>query len=595
MNAYKDLQKSFSDLLNASSVKEIEGKLNLFSSKTSNKKCLYKLGGYLRLSPSVDDPRDEGSLKNHPYHIVNYVNRKNSEKKDWGAIREWYVDSEVSAATLDRPAFKRLLQDLDSGKINGFVVYDLLRASRDTLDFLMVVEFLQKRRISFFSTCEQIDFDSPFGRYMATLRVAGGQFERETNIFRLKKGAMARAQRGLAHNCPTLGYDPIEYKTHHIQINKAEAEEVKFHFSSFLKPEIKNLRQWLEFVNEKGYKTKRYRTKKGEWRGGNRWTITTAHNFFTNKIYIAIREYNKRNRDVDQAKLTEEERYFCVPGNWEAIIEPETFGEVAKKLKSNRKKKRQYKRDFPLSKLVHCSECGAVLVGDSGTSRDGSKHYYYGHMRKMITKNDRHLHRCKVEKIRALEIETVAINKLRTLSSNRKLLEEIAKRSRSLSAQSLEDKKGLLNSREQERRKIVQEQENCLKALGETSSSEVQKLILKSMEKHAAHLERLEIEMSSMKKEIQNNDNLLDLSGVFGVLKKFNRDFDKLPANEKSEVLASIIKRIILSPNQISMELYGAKVEPIDLRAKKNPTKKLPLGANVLCSDVVLNGRGERI
>jgi DNA invertase Pin-like site-specific DNA recombinase len=154
--------------LKLSNVGEIERQLNLFTKRHYSKKNYqHKLGAYVRLSPSVDDPRDEGSLKNHPLHIFNYVERKNSDKENWGQITEWYVDSEVSAATLDRPAFQRMLQDMNTGKINSFIVYDLLRASRDVGDFSQVLKFLQECRIRFFSTCDPIDLETPFGRFMA--------------------------------------------------------------------------------------------------------------------------------------------------------------------------------------------------------------------------------------------------------------------------------------------------------------------------------------------------------------------------------------------------------------------------------------------
>ena len=204
------------------------------------------------------------------------------------------------------------------------------------------------------------------------------------------------------------------------------------------------------------------------------------------------------------------------------------------------------------------------------------------------------MQRCKVEKIRAIEIECEVIGELKKLSKDRTLLEELAKKSHSLSAQTKVDKKSLLHSREQARRKIEHGQKNALGALGGTSNSDVHKLILKNLEDDAKELESINSEIALLKQELQDVDNLVDLSGVFGVLKKFYRNFDKLPTLEKHEALSSIVRQIVVSPEKISMEIYGAKVEaPRELKLK---TPGLGgLGSDVRGSGVVLNGRGDRI
>ncbi len=593
MKESNSLQTSFSTLLNLSSVREIESQLNQFTKKAYSKTVYqHRLAAYVRLSPSVNDPRDEGSLKNHPLHIFNYVEQKNKELKHWGCIVEWYVDSEVSAATLERPAFQRMLNDLDSGKIDSLIVYDLLRASRDVGDFSMVIKFLQERRIRFFSTCDPIDLDNPFGRYMAQLRIANGQLEREMNIYRLKNGARGRAHRGLAHNSPVLGYDPVPYKKHHVQINETEAEEVKHHFSSILRPEIKNLRQWILYANEKGFTTKRYRNKNGDWKGGKRWTLTTAAYFFKNKMYIAVREYNKKNIDSDSSRLPENDRYFCTEGNWEPIVDKETFEAVQKKLNSNKQTRRQYKRHFPLSKLIVCSECGSHLVGVGGTSRDGSRHFYYGHERKMRSTGDKHNQRCSTERIRALEIEEEVVSQLRILAKDQSLIKEIAKRRQKHSKSSGKELQTVLRKKEQLRRKLEISQNNALDAVGEAESDTVRKLLLKKVEKEAKELKAVEVEIQNLKNEVKTQkQKALDLSDVFEMLKVFRKNFDELPQNEKTQILQKTIKRILLEPDRITLEIFGDRHEMNSGQKKASN----PWVAGGRCSHVVQNGRGDRI
>jgi DNA invertase Pin-like site-specific DNA recombinase len=59
-----------------------------------------------------------------------------SQKSEgWTALPDHYDDGGISGGTLERPALKRLLRDVEAGLIDVVVVYKIDRLSRSLTDF----------------------------------------------------------------------------------------------------------------------------------------------------------------------------------------------------------------------------------------------------------------------------------------------------------------------------------------------------------------------------------------------------------------------------------------------------------------------------
>ena len=54
----------------------------------------------------------------------------------WTALKEMYNDGGFSGATIERPAFQRLLADVGNGRIDVVVVYKVDRLTRSLSDFV---------------------------------------------------------------------------------------------------------------------------------------------------------------------------------------------------------------------------------------------------------------------------------------------------------------------------------------------------------------------------------------------------------------------------------------------------------------------------
>ena len=83
---------------------------------------------------------------------------------------------------MDRPALKRLLMDVRSGRINIIVVYKIDRLTRSLADFAKIVEVLDAAGASFVSVTQAFNTTTSMGRLTLNVLLSFAQFEREVTL-----------------------------------------------------------------------------------------------------------------------------------------------------------------------------------------------------------------------------------------------------------------------------------------------------------------------------------------------------------------------------------------------------------------------------
>ena len=118
-----------------------------------------------------------------------------------------YEDEGFSGGNLERPQFKKMMNDAKAGKLSAIIVYRLDRISRNIGDFASLIEELNDLRISFVSIKEQFDTSSPMGRAMMYIASVFSQLERETIAERIRDNMheLSKTGRWLGGTTPT-GY-----------------------------------------------------------------------------------------------------------------------------------------------------------------------------------------------------------------------------------------------------------------------------------------------------------------------------------------------------------------------------------------------------
>jgi site-specific DNA recombinase len=149
----------------------------------------------------------------------------------WAAIRERYDDGGFSGGTLERPALKQLLADIETGLIDVIVVYKIDRLSRSLMDFAKLVEVFDRNNVTFVSVTQSFNTTTSMGRLTLNILLSFAQFEREVIGERIRDKFAASRKRGMwMGGFVPMGYDVKDRK---LVVNEAEAKIVRMVFERF--------------------------------------------------------------------------------------------------------------------------------------------------------------------------------------------------------------------------------------------------------------------------------------------------------------------------------------------------------------------------
>jgi site-specific DNA recombinase len=199
-----------------------------------------------------------------------YITSQRSE--GWVAMRDRYDDGGISGATLERPALKRLLADIQAGLIDVVVVYKIDRLSRALMDFARLVEVFDANNVTFVSVTQAFNTTTSMGRLTLNILLSFAQFEREVIGERIRDKFAASRRRGMwMGGWAPLGYDVQDRK---LVVNEAEAAQVRRIFAGFV--ELESGTKLLRTLHAEGVTTKR----------GKPLTRNDLYRLLSNRIYL---------------------------------------------------------------------------------------------------------------------------------------------------------------------------------------------------------------------------------------------------------------------------------------------------------------------
>src|SRR5215468_3283809 len=185
---------------------------------------------YTRKSSEEGLDMDFNSLDAQRESCEAYVASQKAE--GWALVSDHYDDGGFSGGTLERPALKRLLAEVEAGKIDVIVVYKIDRLSRSMLDFLNLVELFERHGVTFVSVTQSFNTKDAMGRMALNILVTFAQFERELIGERIRDKVAASRKRGKWMGGWTpLGYEVRDRK---LTIHEEDAERVRAIFRRFV-------------------------------------------------------------------------------------------------------------------------------------------------------------------------------------------------------------------------------------------------------------------------------------------------------------------------------------------------------------------------
>jgi site-specific DNA recombinase len=347
---------------------------------------------------SLDAQRDAGEA---------YI--KSQQHEGWVCLPSQYDDGGYTGANMDRPALRRLLADIDAGKVDCVVVYKVDRLSRSLLDFAKIMATFERHNVSFVSVTQAFNTATSMGRLVLNVLLSFAQFEREMISERTRdKIAAARRKGKWSGGMPILGYKVVKTK---LVVDAAEARRVRDIFAMYL--EQQSLLAVVKKLGSRGWRTKRWTTRKGTTRGGRVFDKTSLYQLLTNVAYIG------RIRYKDEVHA----------GEHEPIVDAEVFSQVETLLQRNGRtggRGVRNKHGALLRGLLRCAACDCAM-SHSYSAKDKRQYRYYVCTR--AQKNG--WQSCPSPSVPAGEIERFVIEQIRAIGRDPLVIRETLIQTRS--------------------------------------------------------------------------------------------------------------------------------------------------------------------
>ena len=190
----------------------------------------------------------------------------------WVLVRDRYDDGGISGGTLERPALKRLVADIEEGLVDVVVVYKIDRLSRSLVDFTKLVEVFDANSVTFVSVTQSFNTTTSMGRLTLNILLSFAQFEREVIGERIRDKVAASRRRGIwMGGWAPLGYDIRDRK---LVVNPAEAQLVRRIFQGFV--EMESSTKLVQVLHTEGVTNKR----------GRGLTKSDVYRILSNRVYL---------------------------------------------------------------------------------------------------------------------------------------------------------------------------------------------------------------------------------------------------------------------------------------------------------------------
>ena len=292
-------------------------------------------------SEKQDEASIEGQLKSCRDFIV---------RNGYTEVRTPYIDRAMTGTSDKRDNFQQMIADSKSGAFQGIIVYKFDRFTRSRKHSIIYKELLRKNGVRVISVNETVG-DDPNGFIIEGFHELFAEWFIVNLSSNIRRGMDLNASKCLATGGNmALGYKVCK-ETKKYLIDETTAPAVVKIFEMYASGST--MADISRYLNAHGVKT----------RSGVFFNKNSLQSVLKNRRYLGIYTY-KGNETV---------------GGMPRIIEDDLFYRVQEQMERNKKNfgGTRSKQDFLLTHKLQCGHCGAFMVGDGGTSRNGTKYHYY--------------------------------------------------------------------------------------------------------------------------------------------------------------------------------------------------------------------------
>lgn len=523
------------------------------------------------------------SIENQIEMCRQYIATHYSEEEAEAALV--YEDEGFSGGNLERPKFKKMMNDSQKIEFAAIVVYRLDRISRNIGDFAKLIEDLGNRHIDFISIREQFDTSSPMGRAMMYIASVFSQLERETIAERIRDNMheLSKTGRWLGGNTPT-GYESesisnvtVDGKTRKackLKIIPDELNLVKLIFDKFM--ETGSLTKTDEFLMNGHYKTKR----------GKTFTRFAIKAILSNPVYMIADEdaYNYLvENDVDlfadkeafdgkhgimaynrtlqrPGKATQEKpinEWIVSVGKHLGAIPGATWVQVQKLLELNKSKNYRKPRSHValLSGLIVCGKCGDYMRPKLSDRKTATGETIYTYL--CTTKERSRGHVCSMKNANGNTLDAKIIETIKSFG----------KQSADMAKQITQTKKRISGNREGYEAELaklrlqIEDNEKDIKALvislGKSEGTNAEKYIIEQIDELHEKGEALRKRLAELEAIIQQHDLAdIEFDIIRQMLANMGESIDNYTVEQKRAAIRTFIRKIVWDGENAHLYLF---------------------------------------
>ncbi|MBR4021188.1 MAG: recombinase family protein [Ruminococcus sp.] len=519
---------------------------------------------YCRLSHEDELAGESNSISNQKDILKKYA-------EEHGFFNtQYYIDDGYSGVDFERPDFKRMIDDVDNGRIGVIITKDLSRLGRNHLHVgLYTEEYFPKNNVRYIAINDNVDTANPnsSGTDMAAFYNIFNEFHVKETSKKIRATWRIKAQRGeRVASRPAYGYmkDPDNPKQ--IIPNPETAPVVKRIFqmcAEGMGPSY--IARVLE--NDKIYTPTMYEYKRTGTRltGLNEelpysWSVRTITDMFENVIYLG-HTLNLKTENISykdhRKRIRPKEQQVMIENTHEAIVSQETW-DIVHKLRDGKRRRTKsgYKSIF--AGILFCADCKSKLYFVSGDSiKTEQFHFICGKYRKKGRDN------CSIHSINEKVLYEIVLEEIRRVTEfarerTEDFAEYINKNSETQLKKELKDKQKLLDKHKKRLtevstifRKLYEDN-----ALGRITDEQFQML----SQGYVEEKKQLETDISELETIVAEMKTKSGSSKTFIELVKRFTDIQELTP----EILHTFISKIEIH-EKVKDETTGKKTQDIDI------------------------------
>lgn len=330
----------------------------------------FKVAGYLRLSVEDGDKEVSDSIVSQKKIIEEKVKSLGNDFE----IYNFYIDDGYTGLNTDRPMFQKMINDIETKKINCVITKDLSRLSRNNFEanYYIEIYFLEKD-IRYISVLDNVDTKvKNSNNDIIQFKTLINDWYSKDISKKVKSGVWARKEKGLFVGAKApYGYRKAVDNRNKLEVCDEEAIVVKKIFQMYNKG--KNMGEIARKLQEDKIYCPSYRGFEKNKNGEFGWERSTISKLLRSRFYLGETEYGKcinLSYKSKKVKRVARDEWKIVKGTHKAIISQELFDSVQKKLELNKKTKARTHK-WILNGIIFCKECGEPLQLKVRYRKDG--------------------------------------------------------------------------------------------------------------------------------------------------------------------------------------------------------------------------------